>query len=58
MKSTVDPKNTFVIYMDIMLPVQLVTYSPVSHIRMCFMDFRDLVCDSFVLQLMAALRML
>lgn len=55
MKSTVDTKDAFIIYMDVVVPVQLVTYSPVPHVWMCIMDFPNLTGDSFVLKFMAAL---
>jgi len=58
MKSAVDPKDTFIIYMDVMVPVQLVPYSPVSHIRVRVVDFFHLTRDSFVFQLVIALRTL
>ena len=55
MKSTVDTKDAFIIYMDVVVPVQLVTYSPVPHVWVCFMDFSNLAGDSFVLKFMAVL---
>ena len=57
MKGTVDPKDTFIIHMNVVSPVQLIPYSAVSHIRMLFVDLLNNVCNSFVLQLAVALRM-
>jgi hypothetical protein len=58
MKGAVNAENALVVHMDVVVSVQLVTYSPVSHIRMCFMDFLDLTRNAFVLQLMVTLRVL
>lgn len=42
MKCTVDAKDSFVVDMNAVVPVQLIPDSAVSHIRMHAMDFLDL----------------
>ena len=43
-----DPQYPFVIYFDIVIPVQIITYSPVSLIRTLPMDFFYLLGNLFV----------
>ena len=56
MKCTVDANYSLVVDMTGMVPVQLIPYSAVSHLRMHAMDFLRLACDAFVSQLAAAFR--
>ena len=51
MKRTVDAEYSLVVDMNALVPVQIIPYSAVSHIRMQAMDFFDLACDAFVFQL-------
>ena len=44
-----DPQDTLIIHSDTMLPVQLIPYPPVSHVRMLFMDILDLLRDLFII---------
>jgi hypothetical protein len=58
LKDAVDAQDALVADVNIMTSVQLVSYPAVAHVRVSFMDFLDLVRNSFVLLFMAALLML
>ena len=45
---TVDAQDSFIIDVDIMVPVQLIPYPAISHIRVGIMDFLHLFRDALV----------
>lgn len=55
LEHTVDAKDSFVVDVDVMIPIQLVPDSAVSHVRVGLMDFLHLTCDVRILLLAAAL---
>lgn len=57
LEHTVDAKDSFVVDVDVMIPIQLVPDSSVSHVRVGLMDFFHLVCDVRILLLAAAFGM-
>ena len=55
---TIDAQDVFVVDVDVMVPVQLVTYPAIAHIRVSFMDFLHLLRDALVFLFTQALGMI
>lgn len=43
-----DSQNSFLIDVDVVIPVQFVSYPTISHIRMFFVNSPDLLCDFLI----------